>query len=188
MGNRYDRYSGYDFSKFEPLQADYAGSAARKIEKLPSFEEQQKSRMRLVKRRKKTVREAKEEMRAAARRSFKMLAAALVLLTMFAALLYSKLRVDELDRQIQKTQLLLSAAQSESVKLNMRLDSMFSLERVEDYAKNTLGMVKIESYQIEYLDLSGQDRVNLSGGGRADGNGGEKEVTPFSKLLEYIRS
>lgn len=101
-------------------------------------------------------------MRATALRAAKVLTVAAVLLSLFAALLYSKLRVDELDRQIAKTESNLTAAQAETVRLNMQLDSTISLEKVDDYAQNVLGMVKAENYQIEYIDLSGDDKVTVS--------------------------
>lgn len=188
MANNYDKYSNYDFSMFEPKQSSYEKNAARKIVELPPLKENQKQAdMKLVKRKKKTALEAKIEMRATALRSFKVLAVAVFLLSMFAALLFSKLKVDELDRKINSTQTQLTAAQAENVKLNMKLDSMISLQRVEDYAQNTLGMVKVESYQIEYVDLSGTDQVNVSGGkqaNKADDSSGEKSA--LKKLLEYI--
>lgn len=188
MANNYDKYSNYDFSMFEPKSSSYDKNAARKIVELPPFEEnKQQAEMKLVKRRKKTTLEAKAEMRATALRSFKTLSIAVFLLAMFAALLFSKLKVDEFDRKINNMQTSLSAAQAENVKLNIKLDSMISLEKVEDYAQNTLGMVKIESYQIEYIDLSGEDQVNISGGKQVsksgDDSGGKSK---FAKLLEYI--
>ena len=46
----------------------------------------------------------------------------------------------------------------------MELDSAISLEKVDDYAQNVLGMVKVENYQISYIDISGGDTVTQSGG------------------------
>lgn len=103
----------------------------------------------------------------------------------FAALLYSKLRVDELDRQIAKTESNLTAAQAETVRLNMQLDSTISLEKVDDYAQNVLGMVKAENYQIEYIDLSGDDKVTVSGG-KASSSDSKESKSLITKLLEYI--
>ena len=52
---------------------------------------------------------------------------------------------------------------SETVRLQMQLNSIVSIDKVKDYAENTLGMVKIESSQVEYIDLSGENKVILSG-------------------------
>ncbi len=104
---------------------------------------------------------------------------------MFAGLLYSRLRVDELTREIDAASANLSYAQAETVRLNMQLDSMISLEKVENYAKNDLGMTKIEGYQIEYIDLSGADSVSVSGKKTVKPTG---ETTLTEKLLEYLKA
>lgn len=180
----YQKYSDADFARFEPSASAYNRNAAHKIEPLPPFEEQQTPQMELVRRKKKTVAEARAEMHAGARQTRKILAIALCLLTLFAALLYSRLRVDELTREIDAANAQLKVEQGENVRLNMQLDAMISLERVENYAKNELGMIKVEGYQIEYIDLSGADSVTLSG---------NKTVKRLSaddtgkKLSEYLK-
>ena len=119
MAGNYDKYGNYDFSMFEPKPVSFDHNAARKIATLPGVGERTAdSGMRLVTRKKKTTVEAKSEMRATALRAAKVLTVAAVLLSLFAALLYSKLRVDELDRQIAKTESNLTAAQAETVRLN----------------------------------------------------------------------
>ena len=172
MAGNYDKYGNYDFSMFEPKSVSFDHNAARKIATLPGVGERAAdSGMRLVTRKKKTTVEAKNEMRATALRA--------------AKVLYSKLRVDELDRQIAKTESNLTAAQAETVRLNMQLDSTISLEKVDDYAQNVLGMVKAENYQIEYIDLSGDDKVTVSGG-KASSSDSKESKSLITKLLEYI--
>ena len=184
MAGNYDKYGNYDFSMFEPKPVSFDHNAARKIATLPGVGERAAdSGMRLVTRKKKTTLEAKNEMRATALRAAKVLTVAAVLLSLFAALLYSKLRVD--DRQIAKTESNLTAAQAETVRLNMQLDSTISLEKVDDYAQNVLGMVKAENYQIEYIDLSGDDKVTVSGG-KASSSDSKESKSLITKLLEYI--
>ena len=39
---------------------------------------------------------------------------------------------------------------------------MVSTESVENYAQNTLGMQKMESYQIEYIQVESGDKVELA--------------------------
>ncbi len=180
----YQKYSDADFARFEPRASAYSQNAAKKIVEMPPFEAQNKPQMELVRRKKKTVAEARREMQMGARQTAKILVIALCLLSMFAALLYSRLRVDELTREIDAANAQLSVAQGENVRLNMKLDSMISLERVEEYAKNDLGMTKVEGYQIEYIDLSGADTVTVSG---------NKSVKSLSaedsgkKLSEYLK-
>ena len=101
---------------------------------------------------------------------------------MLSALLYGRIKVDELDRQISAAETKITTAQSENVRLNMQLDSMISLENVEEYARDNLGMVKMESYQIEYIDLSGTDKVTLSGSKTLNAN----SSSLYSKIMEYV--
>ncbi len=181
----YSKYSDADFALFESPTSAYNQNAARKIVEMPPFEQQNKPQMQLVKKKKKTVAEARREMHAGARQSAKILAIALCLLSMFAMLLYGRLRVDELTRDVNSVSAKLTDAQAENVQLNMQLDSMYSLEKVENYAKNDLGMTKVEGYQIEYIDLSGADTVTVSGSKTLSAG---KETSLTEKLLEYLKA
>ncbi|MBR6512633.1 MAG: hypothetical protein IKT24_04115 [Clostridia bacterium] len=78
--------------------------------------------------------------------------------------LYSQVQVDELDRELDAINSQIEIVESENTRLAMELDSIISLDKVDDYAQNVLGMVKVENYQISYIDLSGGDEVTQSGG------------------------
>ncbi|MBO4338836.1 MAG: hypothetical protein K5755_00260 [Clostridiales bacterium] len=86
-----------------------------------------------------------------------------VLLAVLGMLIYMQAKLDNVNRQIARTEKTLEETRSETVRLQMELNSIISIDKVEDYAVNTLGMVKIESGQVEYIDLSGEDKVILSG-------------------------
>lgn len=186
MANKnYNMYDGIDFSAFEPRQTSYEKNAARKIELMPDFDKEpvKRPQIELVKKPKKTVAQAKRDMVKTALQTLKICVISVFLLSMLAALLYGRLKVDELDRQISSVQTNITAAQSENVRLNMQIDSMISLENVEQYAQTQLGMVKMESHQIEYIDLSGDNKVVLSG----DKSTCAKTESLTQKVLEYIR-
>lgn len=51
----------------------------------------------------------------------------------------------------------LEATQSERITLQMAYNEMLSLDKIEEYAREKLGMVKRENYQVRYFDLSGSD-------------------------------
>lgn len=182
---KYPTYTDADFARFEPRTA-YDRNAAHKIQEMPPFSASPaRPQMRVVQRKKKTLAQAKREMRTGALQTAKILCLALCLLALFAGLLYSRLRVDELTREIDKANAQLSVEQGENVRLNMQLDAMISLEKVEDHAKNQLGMTKVEGYQIEYVDLSGADAVTVSEKpklGRLSALDGISE-----KLREYLK-
>lgn len=182
MANKnYNMYDGIDFTMFEPKASSYERNAARQIKptKVPSAE---KPKMELVSKPKKTGAQLKREMHLGALQSAKIIAISVFLLAMLSGLLYGRMKVDELDRQISSVQTKISTAQSENVRLNMKLDSMISLENVEQYAQENLGMVKMESYQIEYIDLSGNDKITVSGTKTLNVN----NTSALSKIKEYV--
>lgn len=180
------KYTDADFALFEPAGDAYNRNAARKIDNAaPKRNGQKQPDIKLLPKKKKSLAQAKREMHAAAMQGTKIVVIALCLLSMFAMLLYSRLRADEITREIDRTNAMLTQAQGENVRLNMAIDSMISLEKVEDYAKNTLGMTKVEGYQIEYIDLSGTDEVVKSGGKSTKV---ENEKSIFEKLKAYLQT
>ena len=55
-------------------------------------------------------------------------------------------------------------AESDSIRNNNQLNSIISINNVEDYAMNELGMVKVQDYQVVYVDLSAEDYVAKANG------------------------
>ena len=45
---------------------------------------------------------------------------------------------------------------------------MISINNVEDYAANVLGMVKVQDYQVVYVDLSSNDSIVVANGEQTD--------------------
>ena len=50
---------------------------------------------------------------------------------------------------------LLLICQSENISLQSELDSLVSVSMIDDYAVNKLGMKKVKSNQIQYVDVDG---------------------------------
>ena len=116
---------------------------------------------------------SRQEQRGEERRS--MLNTAIILL--FAAVILSVLCLQisagaksyEVSRQIAAAEAQLSVAKSENVRLNSELNAITNIGRVDSYATKVLGMRKVESYQVEYVDLSQEDSVIYTAeGGLAD--------------------
>lgn len=176
-------YTNYDFSRFETPDTAYDRNAARKLNTAPATEKQ--PQMHLVKTPKRGVLQIKREMNAAAIRTVKALCVAVALLMLLSFSLYSRLRVDELGRDLNKIQQSMAVAKSENTRLNAAVDSMISMDRVESYAKDQLGMVKLESHQIEYIDLSKGDAVVVSGNKTPEKTAGNSAL---AKFWEYLRA
>lgn len=83
--------------------------------------------------------------------------------TCLVALLVMNSQSNALDKQISSLENQIDIVQGETVRLNAELNSKISNEKIETYAEDVLGMVKAESYQISYIDLSDGDEVVVSG-------------------------
>lgn len=82
---------------------------------------------------------------------------------MLTVLLVMQTKCDTLMTEIASVQSDIEIAQGENVRLNAELSSIISTDKIENYAEDVLGMVKAESYQISYIDLSHGDEVVVSG-------------------------
>ncbi|MGN0458752.1 MAG: hypothetical protein ACI4IL_07270 [Eubacterium sp.] len=69
---------------------------------------------------------------------------------------------NQLTREIASTQVKISNAQSENISLQSRLDAMVSISMIDEYAVNKLGMTKMKSNQIQYMDVSEYKQNRLS--------------------------
>lgn len=78
---------------------------------------------------------------------------AVFVMAVCSAMLYSMVRINELSNQVTAETEMLDKLKSEGVVLETRLDSEMSLENVEEYAKNVLGMQKIETSQMQCINI-----------------------------------
>lgn len=151
---QYNRYNAYDFERFEPKSVS-TGSAAPKIKPKQNARPQ----IHLVEKPKLTAAQFRAQTHAASVKAFKIFMIATALLAFMAMVIYSRVQVDEINRDINAMDKSIKTAQSDMVRLNMALDSQISIDKVEDFAVNNLGMVKVQDYQVIYLDLSSDDKV-----------------------------
>ena len=114
------------------------------------------------------VKKTKAQLRAESRRSrakaIKIMCICALLFSIVAFQIYGQVRVDELDRELKSVNSDINVLDSENTRLNMQLDAIISLDKVDRYAQDVLGMVKVENYQVSYVDISSGDKVEVSGG------------------------
>ncbi|MBQ8575974.1 MAG: hypothetical protein IJ447_08015 [Clostridia bacterium] len=87
---------------------------------------------------------------------------ALVALLMIGSLIFCRVEYTNYQLDLNSAQSELSIAQSENIALQMKYNSMMSIDKVEEYAQSKLGMVKRESYQISYFDISDEGGAQLT--------------------------
>lgn len=143
---------------YRRVRAQY-GSAAP--QRQPQRQPQRRVQPRVVQRSRKEIRAEEYKVN---KKAVKVLAVCTVLFMLIGFQIYSQVKVDEINREISNVNSKIEVIDSENTRLNMELDSRISLDKVDDYAQNVLGMVKVENYQVSYVDLSGGDTVTISGG------------------------
>lgn len=173
--------SAYNFSLFEPL--DY-GSAAPQLE--PDYEPEELPAKPRTKKKKSAQSVTRDERKATVislAQTAKALAVILFVFALICVAMYLNARLDETAREINSIESQLKTAQSEYIRLSSALEGMVAIDRVENYAENNLGMVKLENYKITYFAPDDTNQVVISGGkSYSDSDAGSK----LSALKEYL--
>ncbi|MBC2872325.1 hypothetical protein KQI11_10650 [Acetanaerobacterium sp. MSJ-12] len=110
-----------------------------------------------------------------------LLAAVIVILA--GMMLYSRVQLVELGDDLRAAKTELESTRSETTRLNMQVESKMSLAHVEEYAQNTLGLVKVDNQQVEYVSLNQENKVYV-----AKNDSPAKGIlgTIGSKIKEYL--
>lgn len=144
------RYSYQSDAAYALKAFDVARSSAA-----PAYEPK---RQRDLKVRNNTARKSKaqlvKEQRAALVKAIGIICAALAFLGMFFGVLHTYAAKNELIHEISDLQTELSVAESENTRINSELNSLVSMSMIDKYAVDKLGMSKVQSNQIRYIDVS----------------------------------
>ena len=87
------------------------------------------------------------------------LAIAIAVVAITATLLYNNAMIAEISAEITAVSDDLELLQNENARLNRELDAKISNESLANTAVNELGLNKLESYQVEYVNPSAEDVV-----------------------------
>ena len=78
------------------------------------------------------------------------------------SLLYSKVQISEYTTMISETKNEIELAERENVRLNSELDSMYTLDNVENIASQELGLQKTQSSQITFITLNTEEMTEVA--------------------------
>ena len=137
-----DRSEAYDLSLFEPKRQELPASGKKNNVIKLTQEQLDKSRRVKI-----------QPLHALA--TFLSMA---VVVGIVGSVVYGQAQLNELTDQINTAQAELSEAQSTYTQLKMKSDSRLSLDTVEEYAKDTLGMRRISQEQVVCISLSSGDK------------------------------
>ena len=105
------------------------------------------------------------EARAARKISAKLIAFSVFAFAIIGAFIMMNVQLDELGHELTDVKKQIEIVDSENTRMNMALSSDVSLGKVEEYAKNDLGMVKVNDYQVNYVNSLQDDKVKVNGKG-----------------------
>lgn len=80
-------------------------------------------------------------------------------------ILIGQVRLTELNDQIAGEQTKLEEQKSLYIQTQMKVESKYSSDVVEESAQNQLGMSRADSYQKEYISLSEGDKAEVAASG-----------------------
>ena len=104
-----------------------------------------------------------------------------VMVSMIIGIVYTNSQITEITTDISAVQKEITELESEKAYLDFTLESRMSLNEIENYAVNVLGMVKMDSTQVEYIEIESENMVEFSGE-----NFGDKIEEAVQPVLSYF--
>ncbi|MCR5484429.1 MAG: hypothetical protein K6F09_02430 [Clostridiales bacterium] len=143
---------------------DYFGAEPARKRRPVDPPESPRSVPHVVRPKPKTDEQIKRELTLHAKQILKVIVVAVVLFTLFGSVLFEKAKLVDLTiKEAQYTEAL-QRAEAKKVSLDARFKSLISVDSVEEYARDKLGMTKRQRYQTKYFVLNGNDEVVLANG------------------------
>ncbi|MBQ8894946.1 MAG: hypothetical protein IJ043_11145 [Clostridia bacterium] len=101
-------------------------------------------------------------------------------------LLYSHIALNEVSNDLLAAKSDLSKLEGEAGTLQVSIESKNSMDEIERIATEELGMIKIENYQIQTINLLTDDTVEIIKDEPANDSWWDGVVAEFNILLEYL--
>ena len=105
-----------------------------------------------------------------------------VIVSLIIGVIWTNAEITKATNSIAVAQNAITEAESEKAYMEFTLESRMSLAEIEDYAVGVLGMVKMDSSQVEYIEIENENKVEWGEGGL--GNKIEEAVRP---VLSYFQ-
>ncbi|MCR4780474.1 MAG: hypothetical protein K5876_05190 [Ruminiclostridium sp.] len=90
------------------------------------------------------------------------IAASVFCLAVAFSVLYSKLQISEYTAMISETKNEIEQTERENIRLRSELDSMYTLDNVEQVATQELGLQKTQSSQITYITMNTEEMTEVA--------------------------
>ena len=101
-------------------------------------------------------------------------------------LLYSHIALNEVSSDLLAAKADLTRLEGETGALQVSIESKNSMDEIERIATEELGMVKIENYQIQTINLLTDDTVEIIKDEPTNDSWWDGVVAEFNIILEYL--
>ena len=105
-----------------------------------------------------------------------------VIVSLVVGVIYTNAAITQTTNKIAQTQNAITELESEKAYLEFTLESRMSLDEIESYAINVLGMVKMDSSQVEYIEIESENKTEFGEDKLADKI--EQAVEPVLSYFE----
>lgn len=103
---------------------------------------------------------------------------------LMGGVIYSKVQSASLYSEVARTQNQVDLLHSENLRMKSEIDSKTSMQNVEAYAENVLGLQKIDKSQVEYIKLETDNSIEIP---EQDENMFISIRNSFNEFVEYIK-
>lgn len=106
---------------------------------------------------------------------------AAVVIAVCIAMIYSQVVLTELTNEVGFYENQIADLNTEYIRLQGELEASTSIKTLEEAAENELGLAKIDSSQVEYVNLTGMDEISVAH------TGGKYLVQQYwNRFVEFI--
>lgn len=116
----------------------------------------------------------------------RLLLCCVLLVALISLAIYNNIVMVELGDQLSDAKAKLEELQSEAVVLQSKMEQQTSVHNVETYASQTLGMGRVDKYQLTYINMGGEGAIYRTDKA-PDKAPAQVFLRGFDSLLEYMR-
>ncbi|MBQ7873833.1 MAG: cell division protein FtsL [Oscillospiraceae bacterium] len=93
---------------------------------------------------------------------FKIILTAAIVIAVSVVMIYSQVVLTELTSEVSYYENKITELDTEYVRLQGELEASTSIKTLEEAAETKLGLSKIDSSQVEYVNLTGEDEITVA--------------------------
>jgi cell division protein FtsB len=109
--------------------------------------------------------EKKAEPRRAAKKGasirLRTIASFVLVIAVLGCIVVNYVQLTETNAKLNSLKKSLTAAQESEKRLNVEMEKKTSLKNIEERARNELGMAEVQSYQVEYVSIAHDDKIEI---------------------------